>query len=213
MNVTGGHVIRRRPRLVIASKNIGKIRELKALLDEFDIDICSIRDYENAPDVIEDGRTFFENALKKAKIISEFTGETVLADDSGLEVDALDGIPGVYSSRFAGPDASDRDNIEKLLDVMKGVPKDKRGAAFRCVLVLFKRDGTHTSFDGTLKGRIGFERAGSGGFGYDPVFIVPESGCTVAELAPEEKNRISHRSMALQKLKKALHKEINSIRG
>jgi len=125
-----------------------------------------------------------------------------------LEVDFLGGRPGVHSSRYSGPDADDEKNIRKLLEELKDVPMEKRGAAFKCVLVLFNTDGTSESFEGTLRGKISINPAGNEGFGYDPVFIVPEFGCTVAELSPDVKNRISHRAEAFNKLKKSLQRSI-----
>lgn len=164
-------------------------------------------DISTIPDIVEDGETFFENALKKAKTISDIVGEMVFADDSGLEVDYLGGKPGVRSSRYSGDDATDEKNIEKLLNQLRGVPVENRGASFNCVIVLYQPDGSFESFEGTLRGRISEERIGDGGFGYDPVFYVPEKGVTVAQLPPEVKNRISHRAEAVNKLKKALQKE------
>jgi len=165
-----------------------------------------LNDYPDVPEVVEDGSTFLENALKKARMVSEHTGEWVIADDSGLEVDYLNGRPGVHSSRYSGPDATDDENNRKLLEALKTVPPEKRGAAFRCVLVLYKPDGTYRSFDGELRGAIARTAAGSEGFGYDPVFYVAEYGKTVAELSPDIKNRISHRARAFNKLKKACKK-------
>jgi len=190
--------------IVFASTNKGKIRELKALLTGMDVDLLSLQDYPDAPQIREDGRTFLENALKKARIISEYTGRTVIADDSGLEVDCLKGAPGIHSARYAGVGASDGDNIRKLLDEMDGVPGTQRGAAFRCMLVLYRTDGTFETFEGELRGAISVQASGSEGFGYDPVFSVPEYGKTIAELDPATKNRISHRGIAFDKLKQSL---------
>jgi len=168
------------------------------------VEIVSLSSYSDMPDVVEDGETFFENALKKARIVSEHTGQTVIADDSGLEVDALGGRPGVYSARYAGDGATDDDNNRKLLEELQGSPVEERGAAFRCVLILYRSDGTYSAFEGTLRGRIVESPAGDEGFGYDPVFYVEEYGKTVAELSPEVKNTISHRAEAFGKLKKSL---------
>ncbi|TFG93646.1 MAG: XTP/dITP diphosphatase [Syntrophobacterales bacterium] len=188
--------------IVFASKNKGKTRELKALIEGINIQLLSLRDYPDAPDIIEDGATFYENALKKARVISEYTGRTVIADDSGLEVGCLGGAPGIRSARYSGAGATDEKNISKLLKEMEGVPGEKRGAAFRCALVLYRTDGTFDAFEGELKGTISLEPSGIEGFGYDPVFTVPEYGKTVAELNPGIKNRISHRGIAFAKLKK-----------
>ncbi len=163
-----------------------------------------MNDFPDAPEVIEDGETFLANALKKARTISDYTGLAAIADDSGLAVDYLGGRPGVYSSRFSGSGATDERNIAKLLEDLDGVPREKRGAAFKCVLVLYERDGTFQSFEGSLEGYIGFSPRGFRGFGYDPVFIVPGYDKTVAEIEPDEKNRISHRGKAFEKLKKSL---------
>jgi len=186
------------------------VREIRALLGDLGVDVLSLNDFANVPDVIEDGASFFENALKKAKEISEHTGEIVLADDSGLEVEYLGGEPGVYSSRYSGPDATDDTNIEKLLLNMKGVPREKRGAAFRCVLVLYFPDGKYESFEGRLEGIIHDRPLGGGGFGYDPVFFLPEWGSTVAQIPMAVKNRISHRAQAVLKFKEAYSRKILS---
>jgi len=195
-------------RIVIASKNEGKIREIQAMLEDLDIEILSLNDYQEIPDINEDGTSFFENALKKAKVVSEHTGEMVLADDSGLEVEYLGGNPGVYSSRYSGADATDSLNIKKLLKSLEGVSVHKRGASFRCVLILYRPDGKYFSFEGRLHGIIHDKPVGDAGFGYDPVFFLPELGLTVAQLPPEMKNRISHRARAVDKFIEAYQKEI-----
>lgn len=182
---------------MIASKNRGKVDEIRRVIDAPALDIRSLGDYDNVPVVIEDRVTYRENALKKAKAYSLFTGETVLADDSGLEVDFLQGAPGIYSARYAGPDATDEENCRKLLQVMEGVAPEDRGAMFRCVLVLYHPDGQCESFEGTWRGMIHTEPIGDKGFGYDPVVYLPEMGLTVAQLAPEVKNILSHRGQAL----------------
>ncbi|MBW2545172.1 MAG: XTP/dITP diphosphatase [Deltaproteobacteria bacterium] len=194
-------------KIIFASKNGGKIRELKALLEGMDVNLFSLNDYPDTPNIIEDGNTFLENALKKARVISEYTGGTIIADDSGLEVDYLEGAPGIHSARYSGAEATDERNIRKLLEELKDVPTEKRGAAFRCALVLYRTDGTFETFEGKLEGKIAAEPAGVEGFGYDPVFVVPEYGKTVAQLDPETKNRISHRAMAFAKLKKSLQEK------
>jgi XTP/dITP diphosphohydrolase len=174
------------------------------MLEDIDIQILSLRDFLDIPEIEEDGETFFENSLIKAKTISQTTGQMVLADDSGLEVDCLGGRPGIRSSRYAGEMATDESNIKKLLDQLKGVPSEQRGASFRCVLVLYRPDGSFKSFEGELRGRINEEPVGNGGFGYDPVFFVPERKMTVAQLPLMIKNGISHRSQAVKKVKKWL---------
>ncbi|MCX5833386.1 MAG: XTP/dITP diphosphatase [Deltaproteobacteria bacterium] len=191
-------------KIVLASKNQGKINELKSMLRDCDVEILSLEDFPDIPDIEEDGKSFFENALIKARTVSRITGETVLADDSGLEVDALGGAPGIYSSRYAGSDATDEKNIRKLLAELQGVGAENRAAAFRCVLVLFRFDGTFETFEGRWPGRIIFEPRGEKGFGYDPIFEDPQLGFTAAELAPDVKNVTSHRGRALHLLKKRL---------
>ncbi len=195
-------------KIVFASKNRGKIRELNALLEGMNVNLLSLHDYPDVPNIIEDGNTFLENALKKARVISEYTGGTIIADDSGLEVDYLEGAPGIHSARYAGAGATDERNICKLLEELDGVPTEKRRAAFRCALVLYRTDGTFETFEGKLEGSIATEPAGNKGFGYDPVFIVPEYRKTVAQLDPETKNRISHRAVAFAKLKKSLQEQV-----
>jgi len=190
--------------IVIASKNKGKIAEIKDMLSDLPIEILSLDQYPDAPDVEESGRTFLENALLKARAISDFTGLPVLADDSGLEVDHLAGGPGIFSSRYAGTGASDSENNEKLLTALKNIPVEQRGASFHCVLVLYWPHGEYQAFDGQWRGRIGDEYRGSHGFGYDPLFYLPDTGKTVAELTAAEKNTRSHRSQAVQELKKYL---------
>jgi XTP/dITP diphosphohydrolase len=174
------------------------------MLEGIEVQTLSLTDYPELPEIVEDGKSFLENAMKKAAAVSALTGETVLADDSGLEVVALHGAPGIYSARFAGKDADDRQNIQKLLDELKGVPTENRKAAFRCVLVLHRPDGTYDFFEGHWEGRISEAPTGEGGFGYDPVFFLPEEGMTVAQLSPGVKNRISHRARAFAKLKEML---------
>jgi XTP/dITP diphosphohydrolase len=176
------------------------------MLEGSEVHLSSLMDYHDLPDIMEDGNSFLENALKKARVISECTGETVLADDSGLEVDALGGAPGIYSARYAGEDANDARNIRKLLNAMKDISTDQRGATFRCILVLYSADGSYETFEGDWKGRISEKPAGRGGFGYDPVFFLPGEMMTVAELPPEVKNRISHRAQAIAKLKESFRK-------
>lgn len=171
------------------------------MMEGLNISVCSLNDYDRVPEIIEDGRSFFENALKKARIVSEWTGEVVLADDSGLEVDALKGGPGIYSARYAGVDANDEKNISKLLEDLKDVPWKERGGVFRCILVLYQPNGHFECFEGQWQGRIADKPAGSGGFGYDPIFFLPELGMTVAQLPPDLKNELSHRAKAFQKLK------------
>lgn len=192
--------------IVFASRNGGKIREVKAILEGTGINLLTVHNYRAIPEIIEVGHTFFENAFKKARTVSELTGEAALADDSGLEVDALGGAPGVYSSRYSGEGATDAGNISKLLDDMKDVPADKRGAVFICILVLYYPGGNYFTFEGRWQGQVSYAPVGSDGFGYDPVFFLPDKGLTAAQLPHEDKNKISHRALALNMLKYALEK-------
>lgn len=174
------------------------------MLAEIGIALLSLDDYPALPEIVEDGNNFLENALKKARTVAQATGETVVADDSGLEVDALGGAPGIYSARYAGEGADDLQNNTKLLLSLKDVPTEKRGAAFRCVLVLYSPDGVYEAFEGRWPGRIAEAPAGEDGFGYDPLFFLPEERMTAAQLPSEVKNRISHRGQAFAKLKARL---------
>lgn len=197
-------------KIVFASNNEGKVREIKKMLEGMEIDLVSLNDYASAPAIVEDGKNFLENALKKAKIVAEFTGETVLADDSGLQVEALGGEPGIYSSRYAGENATDEENIAKLIAGLKGIQQEKRGAFFFCMLVLYRIDGSYDCFEGKWRGQIIDEPRGNNGFGYDPVFMVPELNMTAAELPAEIKNKVSHRGQALAQLKKSLRDKLKN---
>jgi XTP/dITP diphosphohydrolase len=161
----------------------------------------SLNDFPNLPEIIEDGASFLENALKKARTISHHLNLPVLADDSGLVVDYLKGAPGIYSARFSGPSATDQKNNEKLLTLLEGVPEEKRRACFVCVLVFYAPSDQWIQTEGTCEGRIALAPEGDQGFGYDPVFYLPEFGKTMAQLPLETKNRISHRARALAKMK------------
>lgn len=191
-------------RIILASHNKGKLREIQDMLAELDVEWVSLKDIGGLPPISEDGETFYENALKKALVVAEHTQCPALADDSGLEVEALGGAPGIHSARYAGDGADDLKNMEKLLRELEGVPQERRKAAFRCVLVLCHPDGRHEAFEGRWEGRISETMHGRMGFGYDPVFYLEEKGKTVAELPPEEKNRLSHRAQAIGKLKRRL---------
>lgn len=195
-------------RIVFATKNEGKVKEIKEMLARTDIELVSLNHFESLPEIEEDGKTYLENALKKAKTISGFTGETVLADDSGLQVDVLGGEPGVYSARYAGEGATDEENNAKLLAKLKDVPEEKRTASFFCALVLYRPDGNYQAFEAQWQGRIIDERRGTNGFGYDPIFLSPPLNKTAAELPPEIKNKISHRGQAFAKLKSHLGKKL-----
>jgi XTP/dITP diphosphohydrolase len=190
--------------LVIATSNQHKLKEFKAILKGFPLTILSLKDFPDIPAVVEDGKSFYENALKKALTVVRHTDKITVADDSGIEVDALDGKPGVYSARFAGEDATDEANNTKLLKELEGVSSDKRGACFKCVLVIAQPDGETAFVEGACRGTIIHEARGEYGFGYDPLFLVPEYDKTFSEITPEEKNKISHRARALEKLLKIL---------
>jgi XTP/dITP diphosphohydrolase len=177
------------------------------MLRDLDIEVFSLQSFPGVPEIEEDGLTFYENALKKAREVSRHTAETVLADDSGLEVDALGGEPGIHSARYSGPTATDESNNRMLLRNLEGIPKGKRGAAFRCALVLYRPDGWSESFEGSWRGEILFEPRGTMGFGYDPLFFDPAQGLTAAELPPEIKNRISHRGQAFAKFRARLEED------
>ena len=190
--------------LLVASGNKGKLREFGELLQGVVETILSPADFPGLPEVEEDGDTFEANAIKKARSAALFTGRPVLADDSGLCVDHLDGRPGVYSARFAGEGAGDAANNALLLRELAGVPRENRGGEFHCVIALCYPDGSCQSFDGMLRGEILEAPRGEGGFGYDPLFLVPEYGQTFSELPSEIKNAISHRGRAMAMLKEAL---------
>jgi XTP/dITP diphosphohydrolase len=193
-------------KVVLATKNKGKIREFSRMFAGFEAEILTIADLPDLPDVVEDGDTFEANARKKAETISQVTGLPALADDSGLEVDALDGKPGVYSARFAGPNATDQENNEKLVSLLQNVPEEKRSCRFVSVLALAVPGEETLLVRGTCEGRIVLRSRGENGFGYDPHFFLPEKGRTMAELAPEEKNSISHRGEAVRKLEAILRR-------
>ncbi len=183
--------------LLVATRNPGKLKEIEAILGS-EVALVSLADYPETHEVVEDGDTFEANAIKKAVETANATGLTTLADDSGLEVDALDGAPGVYSARFAGPDATDADNNEKLLTLLSGLPEERRQARFRCVVAVVVPGGEARTATAAWEGRIVHEPRGDNGFGYDPLFFSPAHGTTSADLPPEEKNRASHRGKALR---------------
>jgi XTP/dITP diphosphohydrolase len=187
-------------RIIIASRNEGKIKEIKKIMDLPGVTFLTYRDLRSWPQIEESGQTFEENAVIKAKILMHKFGLPVVADDSGLEVDALKGAPGVLSSRFAGKEASDEENNQKLLAALKSVPQKKRTARFRCVAIYLEPSGRIIKAEGVLEGQIGYEKKGSSGFGYDPLFIPLGQKRTLAEIGLEEKNRISHRAQAFRKL-------------
>jgi len=191
-------------RLVAATKNPGKLKEVVEILADMPYEIVSLAAYPDAPDVEETGTTFVENAILKAREYSRFTGEMTVADDSGLEIDALDGAPGVHSSRFAPTDA---ERIARVLDLMKDVPDEKRTARFRCAIAIAWPDKRVETCEAKVEGTIAHEPRGDKGFGYDPIFQVTELGRMMAELESEEKNAVSHRGRALRSAKKLLLEE------
>ncbi len=183
--------------LIIASTNMHKVEEIRTKLADSKWLVRGIAEYPDIPAVEEDCLTFKGNAQKKARIISETLGKVVLSDDSGLCVDALNGRPGVFSNRYAGENASDSDKINKLLTELKNIADEKRTAHFTCAMVLWGPQGEIASVEGQCEGSIAAVPSGSNGFGYDPIFYIPEKGCTMAALSLEEKNSISHRARAL----------------
>lgn len=189
----------------MASSNPGKLREINQILGDLGVKVLPQSDFD-VPDAEETGLSFVENAILKARHAAQLTGLPAIADDSGLEVDALKGAPGIYSARFSGPGATDEKNLQKLLKELKDVPENERSARFQCLMVFMSHaeDPTPLICQGTWEGRILFEPRGEGGFGYDPIFYVPSEDCASAELAPEVKNRLSHRGQALTKLMQAL---------
>jgi XTP/dITP diphosphohydrolase len=192
-------------KLIIASNNAHKLEEIRAILGDSFEEILSLREAGIDHETVEDGQTFLENAEKKAREIMEISGCCALADDSGLCVDALDGAPGIYSARFSGVHGDDKANNRVLLQKMQGV--EDRSAHFTCAMVLVRPDGSAVRAEGYFYGQIAFEEAGENGFGYDPLFYLPERGCTSAQLSPAEKNAVSHRAQALQKLLALLREE------
>ncbi len=187
--------------IVLATKNPNKVKEIRELFYDLNIEIMTLEDFPDTPLIIEDGNTFEENALKKARIVAKSTGKPSIADDSGLEVICLNGKPGVYSARYAGIDSSDKENNMKLLNELKDVPLNERAARYVCVVALVTEDGYEKTFRGECKGIIVDIPRGKGGFGYDPIFFIPEKGKTMAELSLKEKNQISHRGKAFRSLK------------
>ncbi|HKL76065.1 MAG TPA: XTP/dITP diphosphatase [Halanaerobiales bacterium] len=198
-------------KLLIASTNKGKIKEVRAQLKDFNFEIIGLDNFPELMNIKEDGETFSENALKKARVSAKKTNLITLADDSGLEVDYLNGKPGIYSARFSGKNATDEENNKKLLKELEDVEKEKRTARFRCVMAIYDpHNDYHKTVDGNCEGRILKTPRGENGFGYDPLFFVESKGKTMAELAPEIKNKISHRANALEKMKKIIKEEFCS---
>ena len=186
--------------VIIASGNKGKLKEFKVLMADLPVEVKSLADYPEIGDIEEDGASFAENAYIKAKAVYDATGCLCIADDSGLEVDALDGAPGIYSARYAGEEKDDAANNAKLLAALAEVPDEARGAQFHCAIVVIAADGRRFDAEGIVRGQILREARGENGFGYDPLFYVPEFDKTTAELSMDEKNAISHRGRAVRQI-------------
>jgi XTP/dITP diphosphohydrolase len=190
-------------KLVLATRNMDKVREMRQVLADVGWEVLSLEQFPEVREVVEDGTTIEANAIKKALVIAQHTGLVALADDTGLEVAALGGAPGVCSSRYAGPGATYADNVRKLLRDLDGVPEEQRAARFRCVIAIAEDERVQT-VEGVCEGRITMAPRGNGGFGYDPVFLVPQLGLTFAEMSLAQKNALSHRGQALRQAKAVL---------
>lgn len=193
-------------RIIIATKNKGKAKEFEQLFSKYGIEVKTLVDVPEIPDIQETGKTFEENAVIKAEAISKISSSYVVADDSGLVIDALEGRPGVFSARYAGPDKDDEANIDKVLGEMDGVQDEKRTARFYCALAIAGPGFETVTVNGTCEGLILNERHGSGGFGYDPIFYVPSEGKTMAEMSADRKNELSHRAAAMKNLEPLIEK-------
>ena len=191
-------------KIIFATENEGKLKEIKMILKGMDVDVVSMKEAGINADIDENGATFEENAVIKAKTIAGISGTIVLSDDSGLEIDYLNKEPGIYSARYMGEDTSYRIKNADLIKRLEGIPEEQRTARFVCVVAAVFPNGETVTTKGTMEGRIGYEERGENGFGYDPIFYVPELGISTAELEPEEKNKISHRGKALRMMKKEL---------
>lgn len=195
-------------RLIFATGNEHKMVEIREILGELPVEILSMKDVGIKADIVENGNTFEENALIKAKEVCKLAGEMVLADDSGLEIDYLNGEPGIYSARYMGEDTSYHIKNQNLIDRLEGVPDEKRTARFVCAIAAAFPDGRSFVVRGTIEGIIGYEERGTNGFGYDPIFYLPEYGCTTAELDPEKKNELSHRGKALRLMREIIEQKM-----
>ena len=192
-------------RIVFATGNMGKMREIREIMDGSGYEIMSMKEAGVDPESVEDGKTFEENAMIKARAVHKLLPDAlVMADDSGLVVDALDGEPGIYSARYLGEDTPYSVKNNNIIERLEGVPDEKRTARFVCAIAAVLPDGTEKCVRETVEGRIGYEEKGEFGFGYDPIFYVPELGCTTAEIPELEKNKISHRGKALRKMRTEL---------
>lgn len=198
-----------KPKIIFATGNDGKMWEIRKIMSDMDVEICSMKEAGIRADIIEDGSTFEENAVIKAKTVAGQTDAIVLADDSGLEIDYLNKEPGIYSARYLGEDTPYTLKSRNLIDRLTGVPDEERTARFVCAIAAVLPDGEIITTQGVIEGRIGYEEKGSNGFGYDPIFYVPEYGCSAAQLSEEQKNQISHRSKALEAMKTELKKRMS----
>lgn len=196
-------------KIIFATGNEEKMREIRAILASLPVEVLSMKEAGIQANIIEDGKTFEENAVIKAKAIAQLSEEIVLADDSGLVIDYLNGEPGIYSARYMGEDTSYRIKNENLIQRLEGVPDEERTARFVCAIAAAFPDGTVLTTEGTVEGRIGYEEKGENGFGYDPIFYLPEYGCTTAQLTEEKKNEISHRGKALRKMVEKLRERVD----
>ena len=196
------------PRIIFATSNEGKMKEIRLIMEDSGYEVVSLKEAGISADIVEDGTTFEENAVIKASAIAKLTGELAMADDSGLEVDYMDKAPGIYSARFLGEDTGYDIKNNYILDKLQGVPKEERSARFVCAIALAQPDGTAITRRATIEGYIGWEIRGENGFGYDPIFFLPEYGCSTAELSMEKKNELSHRGKALRAMKEELKKAL-----
>lgn len=206
------------PKIIFATGNMGKMREIREILGDTGMEILSMKEAGVDVDIVEDGTTFVENALIKAKAVAKllersasvvYKDSIVMADDSGLEIDALNKEPGIYSARYLGEDTPYSVKSGHLIERLTGVPDEKRTARFVCAIAAVMPTGEEIITKGVIEGRIGYKEEGDNGFGYDPIFYVPEYGCTTAQLTEDEKNRISHRAKALESMKEELRKRIS----
>ena len=191
-------------KIIFATSNEGKMKEVRSILEDLGMEVLSMKEAGIQVDVVEDGTTFEENAVIKATKIRDVCQEIVLADDSGLEIDYLNKEPGIYSARYMGEDTSYAIKNKNLIDRLEGVEDEKRTACFVCAIAAAFPDGSVEVTRGTIEGQIGYEEKGENGFGYDPIFYVPEYGCTTAQLSPEQKNEVSHRGKALRLMKEVI---------
>ena len=197
-------------KIIFATGNAGKMKEIRMIMEDLQIPVLSMKEADVDVDIVEDGTTFEENALIKARTIAKASNALTLADDSGLEIDYLNKEPGVYSARYMGEDTSYHIKNQNLIDRLEGVSDEKRTARFVCVIAAVFPDGREYTVRVTIEGMIGYEDRGENGFGYDPIFFVPEYGCSTAELSPEIKNEISHRGKALRKMKEILLEQLQA---